>query len=138
MALAFLGMLLYQAWQEDYGPKPDTTAENDRQAEPVAVAGETPTAPRQADIDGAAPSVPGMDTTGTAGANTGLIKILTDTLDLVLDTRGGTIVDARLMQYPVAVDKPDEKYRLLSQRPSDYFIIQSGLLGAETERTPTH
>jgi YidC/Oxa1 family membrane protein insertase len=36
------------------------------------------------------------------------------------------------------VNKPDEKYRLLSQRPSDYFIIQSGLLGAETERTPTH
>ena len=68
----------------------------------------------------------------------GLIKVHTDTLDLVIDTRGGTIVDARLMQYPVAVNKPDEKYRLLSQRPSDFFIVQSGLLGAETERTPTH
>ena len=22
LALAFLGMLIYQAWQEDYGPKP--------------------------------------------------------------------------------------------------------------------
>ena len=42
------------------------------------------------------------------------------------------------MKYPVAVDKPDEKYRLLSQRPTDFFIAQSGLLGAETDRTPTH
>ena len=135
MALAFLGMLLYQAWQEDYGPKPVATAENANQAEPVA--GDTPTAPRQADIDNAAPTVPGVPTP-EAGKNSGLIKIVTDTLDLVLDTRGGTIVDARLMQYPVAVNKPDEKFRLLSQRPSDYFIIQSGLLGSETERTPTH
>ena len=135
MALAFLGMLLYQAWQEDYGPKPVATAENANQAEPVA--GDTPTAPRQADIDNAAPSVPGVPTP-EAGKDSGLIKIVTDTLDLVLDTRGGTIVDARLIQYPVAVNKPDEKYRLLSQRPSDYFIIQSGLLGSETERTPTH
>ncbi len=135
MALAFLGMLLYQAWQEDYGPKPVATAENANQAEPVA--GDTPTAPRQADIDNAAPTVPGVPTP-EAGKNSGLIKIVTDTLDLVLDTRGGTIVDARLIQYPVAVNKPDEKFRLLSQRPSDYFIIQSGLLGSETERTPTH
>jgi YidC/Oxa1 family membrane protein insertase len=64
--------------------------------------------------------------------------VLTDTLDLAIDTRGGTIVDARLMQYPVAVDQPDTKYHLLSQRPSDYFIVQSGLLGSERERTPTH
>jgi YidC/Oxa1 family membrane protein insertase len=135
MALAFLGMLLYQAWQEDYGPKPVATAENANPAEPVA--GDTPTAPRQADIDNAAPSVPGVPTP-EAAKSSGLIKIVTDTLDLVLDSRGGTIVDARLIQYPVAVNKPDEKFRLLSQRPSDYFIIQSGLLGSETERTPTH
>jgi YidC/Oxa1 family membrane protein insertase len=135
MALAFLGMLLYQAWQEDYGPKPVATAQNANPPEPVA--GDTPTAPRQADIDNAAPSVPGVPTP-EAGKTSGLIKIVTDTLDLVLDTRGGTIVDARLIQYPVAVNKPDEKFRLLSQRPSDYFIIQSGLLGSETERTPTH
>jgi YidC/Oxa1 family membrane protein insertase len=135
MALAFLGMLLYQSWQEDYGARPATTAENDVQAETAV--GDTPVAPRQADIDDAAPSVPGVSQTDSA-AKTGLIKVLTDTLDLVIDTRGGTIVDARLMQYPVAVNKPDEKYRLLSQRPSDFFIAQSGLLGSESERTPTH
>ena len=139
MALAFLGMLLYQAWQEDYGPSKQATAESGAEAPAPAVVGETPDAPHQADIDEAAPSVPGLTASADENrAKTGLIKVLTDTLDLVIDSRGGSIVDARLIQYPVAVDQPEDKFRLLSQRPSDYFIVQSGLLGSETERTPTH
>jgi len=135
MALAFLGMLLYQSWQEDYGPKQQMASEDATSA--AATAGDTPVAPNQADIDTAAPSVPGMVAAGDKG-QAGLIKVRTDTLDLVIDKRGGTIVDARLVQYPVAVDRPEEKYRLLSQRPSDFFIFQSGLLGAQAERMPTH
>jgi len=137
MALAFLGMLLYQAWQEDYGPAPQAVAENPGEDATASTAGETPEAPLQADIDQPTTSVPGL-TPSTDSTETRLIKVLTDTLDLAIDTRGGTIVDARLMQYPVAVDQPDTKYHLLSQRPSDYFIVQSGLLGSERERTPTH
>jgi len=138
MALAFLGMLLYQTWQEDYGPARQVAADTaDQQAPASPAAGDTPQAPQQADIDGAAPSVPGVASTDD-GVKSGLIKVRTDTLDLVMDKRGGTLVDARLIQYPVAVDQPENKYRLLSQRPSDYFIVQSGLLGAEGERTPTH
>lgn len=135
MTLAFLGMLLYQAWQNDYGPAPQTVAENSGQE--TKSTGDTPDAPKQADIDSAAPSIPGLEAASTS-AGASLVKVRTDTLDVVIDTRGGTIVDARLIEYPVAVNRPDEKYRLLSQRPSDYFIVQSGLLGAETARTPTH
>ena len=135
MTLAFLGMLLYQAWQTDYGPAPQTVAENSGQE--TKSTGDTPDAPKQADIDSAAPSIPGLEAASTS-AGASLVKVRTDTLDVVIDTRGGTIVDARLIEYPVAVNRPDEKYRLLSQRPSDYFIVQSGLLGAETARTPTH
>ncbi|MGB5637752.1 MAG: membrane protein insertase YidC, partial [Sedimenticolaceae bacterium] len=135
MTLSFLGMLLYQAWQNDYGPAPQTVAENSGQD--TKSTGDTPDAPKQADIDSAAPSIPGLEAASTS-AGASLVKVRTDTLDVVIDTRGGTIVDARLIEYPVAVNRPDEKYRLLSQRPSDYFIVQSGLLGAETARTPTH
>ncbi|MGB5200669.1 MAG: membrane protein insertase YidC, partial [Sedimenticolaceae bacterium] len=135
MALAFIGMLIYQAWQQDYGPRNQIAAQ--QPVQPSTVFGETPDAPQRADIDSAMPNLPG-ETPATAAANARLIKVRTDTLDLAIDTRGGTIVDARLMQYPVAVNQPDVKYRLLSQRPSDYFIAQSGLLGADKERTPTH
>ena len=139
MALAFLGMLIYQAWQEDYGP----ARQLEQTAETLATQGQaavdTPEAPVRADIDDAAtPSLPGAASTGSASTSAELIKVRTDMLDLVIDSRGATIVDARLVNYPVAVDKPDVKYRLLSQRSSDYFILQSGLLGAEKERIPTH
>ncbi len=135
MALAFLGMLIFQAWQQDYGSARQVTAE----ATPSpAQSGDTPVAPQQADIDDAAPSVPGVVPATDSQDSTRLVKVRTDMLDLVIDSRGGTIIDARLVGYPVAVERPDEKYRLLSQRPSDYFIAQSGLLGADSERTPTH
>jgi YidC/Oxa1 family membrane protein insertase len=137
MALAFLGMLLYQAWQEDYGPARQT-AQREQAAPPPATAADTPVVPQRADIDEAAPSVPGTTDSAAPAASGGLIEVHTDAFDMLIDTRGGTIVDARLVQYPVAVNKPDEKYRLLSQRPSDFFIVQSGLLGADKARTPTH
>jgi YidC/Oxa1 family membrane protein insertase len=138
LALAFLGMLIYQAWQEDYGVasrQAEMPAEDFAARELAAV--DTPDAPRHADIDAAAPSVPGVAAESEPSA-AALVRVTTDTLDLVIDTRGATLVDARLVQYPVAVDKPDVKYRLLSQRPSDYFIVQSGLLGADKANTPTH
>lgn len=136
MALAFLGMLLYQAWQTDYGPAARQAA-TEQTAQPTINGVDTPVAPARADIDAAAPSVPTVGSTAEANSSR-LLKVHTDSFDLVIDTRGGTIVDARLVKYPVAVNKPDEKYRLLSQRPTDFFIAQSGLLGAESDRTPTH
>jgi YidC/Oxa1 family membrane protein insertase len=137
MALAFLGMLLYQAWQEDYGraaQTPVATATTPRDA--PAPSPDTPQAPVRADIDAAVPSAaPVTDGSAPAGR---LVTVQTDMFDLRIDTRGGTLVDAKLMNYPVAVDQPDVKYHLLSQRSFDYFIAQSGLLGQDKERTPTH
>jgi YidC/Oxa1 family membrane protein insertase len=145
MALAFLGMLIYQAWQDDYGPhtQQQVAATETRQAATAPVEGvvpdDAPDAPLRADIDAAVstPSVsdvPGSD----PGAASKLIEVRTDSFDITIDTVGGSIVDARLVRFPVSVDRPDVPYRLLSERPSDFFILQSGLLGADKERTPTH
>ena len=68
MALAFLGMLIYQAWQEDYGPasRTEQTAEvlSAQQGAPV----DTPDAPQVADIDNATPTVPGAALASTCPA----------------------------------------------------------------------
>jgi len=135
MALAFLGMLLYQAWQEDYGPARQVAA--DTNAAPPTTPADTPAAPLQAEIDAAMPSLPAeVSTAPASGAR--LVKVRTDMFDIVIDSRGGTLVEARLRDYPVAVNRPDEKFQLLSRNPSDFFIVQSGLLGSESARTPTH
>jgi len=139
MALALVSMLLWEAWQEDYViPKQQAQA---IQAGKVDSIVDTPDAPINASIDTPAgqalPSLP--KTTNTANdLNSHLIKVVTDTFDMRIDTRGGSIVDVKLIQYPVSADTPEIKYHLMSQRPSDYFITQSGLLGAEKTRTPTH
>jgi YidC/Oxa1 family membrane protein insertase len=145
MALAFLGMLLYQAWQEDYGVMSQQSAEENIVSAntPVDVSAnissDTPVAPVRADIDGSvAPVVTAGPDVDSPASTARIIEVVTDTFNIAIDTLGGSIVDARLIQYPVAVDRPDVPYRLLSQRPSDFFIVQSGLLGADSERTPTH
>ena len=52
MALAFLGMLLYQAWQQDYAtPVPQTPTPAATGTAPTAPT-DAPDAPLQADIDG--------------------------------------------------------------------------------------
>ena len=57
MAPAFLGMLLYQAWQTDYGPAARQAA-TEQTVQPTITGVDTPDAPARADIDAAAPSVP--------------------------------------------------------------------------------
>jgi YidC/Oxa1 family membrane protein insertase len=144
MALAFLGMLLYQAWQDDYG-----VHSQQQQASPAALvdtptavtaaqSADTPVVPVRADIDNAVSTPVVGNVEDAPAAASRLITVVTDSFHMTIDTQGGSIVDARLVRYPVSVDRPDVPYRLLSQRPSDYFIVQSGLLGVEKERTPTH
>jgi len=143
MALAFLSMLVWEAWQEDYVvPKQQQQAAVDSADTgiPTPNSGEAPVAPVTASIDTPVGSVatPGVAATSPTINNARLIQVQTDTLDLRIDTRGGSIVDAKLVNYPVAVDTPDIKYHLMSQRPADFFIAQTGLLGADKDRTPNH
>jgi YidC/Oxa1 family membrane protein insertase len=81
-----------------------------------------------------------MPTIGNVDPTTApkLVHVVTDTLDVYISSVGGSIIDAKLNKYPISVDQPDIKYHLMSERMSDYFIAQSGLLGADTERTPNH
>lgn len=142
MALAFLGMIIYQEWQADYGV---TAVSNQQQAQQISpnsnVSADTPDAPTNASIDSfnksGMSSVSAVPNDGSA-AQSQRIHVKTDTLDLMLDTRGGSVIDAKLVQYPVSLDTPDIKYHLMSERPFDFFIAQSGLLGQDKNRMPTH
>lgn len=132
LSLGFIGLLLWEAWQADYVIPQHHTAPSAWQAtsDPETA---TPDIPVDATVD-AAPVLDPLAETPPGR----LIQVRTDTLELQIDTRGGTVVDAKLIQYPVAVDTPEIKFQLLSQRFDDYFIAQSGLLGADQARTPTH
>lgn len=132
LALAFTGMLLYQSWQEDYGPRPVGSPQPTEGT--TAGSADTPDMPTVAAVDGG--SVPG--TIAQAAPGSKLVEVRTDKLILKIDTRGGSIVEAKLADYPVAVDTPDIKFQLMGTNPSDFFIAQSGLLSTDKDRAPTH
>lgn len=136
VALSFTLLMLYQAWQKDYGPQPpaaEVILDTKPEAPPVAVDLPSQTMPAAAELPGAA-------------ANQGLesakrIHVLTDTYEIEIDTRGGDLRRIDLVRYPVSLDKKDELVRLLDDGPERVYIAQSGLRhGSNTaaEHVPDH
>ena len=74
-------------------------------------------------------AVAGAVPAGTAaGPAVAPITITTDVLRLQLDPRGGSLVGAELLAYPVNKNEPDIKVKLLDTDPRHYSVAQSGLV----------
>jgi len=141
IALAMVVFLIWQAWQEDYGPKPV----------PVQVSSQTPpgsitTTPKQADVPAAPAQEQAQDqqqvqpkASITTEANSGPAKILrvqTDLFDIGINLNGGSLETLGLKAFPADAKEPQIPYTLLNNQPPDVFLIQSGLLGPKN--APNH
>jgi YidC/Oxa1 family membrane protein insertase len=148
IALALMVWLNYDAWQRDYGPRPDIITNTTRSANGAPataansdLANQIPQAPKEATAQAPkAPtdsSLPGTTETATteAGAAT-VVHVRTDVLDLDIGTRGGTIQRADLINYP-KVKGEAAPVRLENQDdPQTLYLLQSGLTGPQS--TPSH
>ena len=123
----FLSYMLWEQWQVDYGPKPEQVATTGVETPAASPAGTAPDKPVSASAASAEEGV----ATGQR------IKVITDVLNLEIDTAGGDIRLLDLPQYPQNKDQPEPPVRLLNDQPADLFISQSGLL-AEAGLVPTH
>ncbi len=135
--LAFLAMLIYQEWQADYGPQPVAQV-------PPASQTQKPVAPIDESLDlpdnSALPGIIDESVTPSASvATTGgrLIQVDTDTIQALIDTRGGVVVSLKLKQYPTSLDRPDDWLELLYQRQDEVYLLQSGLRSS-TNEAPNH
>ncbi len=69
--------------------------------------------------------------TSAANASAGvLVEVNTDTLQVVIDTQGGDIIQASLANYLAEMDHPDVPFTLLEQNQNRTYVAQSGLIGA--------
>ncbi len=145
LAVAFL---LFMEWNK--GPAPATPADA-----PVAELPEpTDALPGDAGIpagDGAVPdasaapaaaSLPAAATdapasASAAAASPGLLRVRTDVLDLRVDLRGGNLVGAELLHYPVDKDEPARKVRLFDADAARFSVAQTGLV-AQSGSAPNH
>jgi YidC/Oxa1 family membrane protein insertase len=148
IALALMVWLNYDAWQRDYGPRPDvitnttrpatsspaTAASSDLANQVPQIPKETTAAAAKAPTDSSVPGTTGTAATDTASAPA--VHVRTDVLDLDIGTRGGTIQRADLISYP-KVKGEAAPVRLENQDdPQTLFLLQSGLTGPQS--TPSH
>jgi len=131
-ALCAIGFFLWQAWQQDYGSKaplgsavPAPAATATQAAATPAVPGDVPAAATTAGSSAAAAAA----STPAAAASTGQrIEIRTDVLHAVIDTRGGNLVEADLLAYPLDPSDRSKPVHLLSDTGEGFFVAQSGLV----------
>lgn len=137
-AAAIICFFLYQAWQEDYPPTDDK-----QDAEHT-----TQTHHSSHDADGGDDEVPEIDksssddSTDSQGKQAGLdsgdkIHVVTDKLDVTIDTRGGDLRNVALRGVPLSKEERDRDYQLLNDSLPNFFVEQSGLLSGDGD-APTH
>ncbi len=137
--LAFLGLMIYQAWQQDYAPSPQVSSEASQKAAtiPDADSAGVPTAQVSAEVSATASAVPQTD--GDRASNKAeVITVETDLLKLEISTIGGTVRSAYLLNYPLSLEEKDKKVRMLIPQGPNIYIAQSGLIGIEKDKAPNH
>jgi YidC/Oxa1 family membrane protein insertase len=141
-SLAFILMLLWQAWNQDYGQK--SVPQSAAVTEQASTAGAPVVAPQNGSVpnapttsaNGAMPSVPGMEPVSKSSGQ--IVKVTTDLYQIEIDTLGGSINEVYLNSYPLTLDDPDQKFQLLKSTEPNLFIAQSGLIGNDKASAPTH
>lgn len=142
VAFAMILLLLWQAWQVDYGPKPANATVEISAAD---VKEDLPTGAKLSDQKETGDK-PATNAEVIQVSNSGqIVRVKTDVLALEIDTLGGTVQNLDLLDYPVEKDntvvnalrnlvgmKPAEKnhnpVRLFNSSPEKLFLAQSGLI----------
>ena len=133
--LFFIIYMIWAQWQQDYGPKPEpvvatqTDLKNEKNISLEDI-------PQAATSDNAeqlvSPVVKEVD------ANSKRIKIVTDVLEVEIDTKGGDIRRVVLRDYSVTAKNPEEKLVLLTDESINYHVAQSGLVSTNKGSAPSH
>jgi YidC/Oxa1 family membrane protein insertase len=127
--LLALGFLLIQAWNQDH-PQSLTTAPVTATVTATNVSNHF--VPEVAAPQEALPLLANSPTSlpQPTTAKGEKIKIMTDVLDVVIDTDGGDIVEAKFLQYPESLNSKIP-FVLLNNDPKTRYLAESGLLSKQ-------
>ena len=142
-SFGMLAWLTYQAWQEDYATVsvPETRSAADEAGAPSSGAGALPALPAAAaDSTPASQQTPSLDVEreATPRADTRMVRVTTDVLEVEINTTGATLQRAVIRRYPVHKDDPDTLVELLSPAGPDRGAIQTGLIAEGDGAEPNH
>ncbi|MDH5231919.1 MAG: membrane protein insertase YidC [Gammaproteobacteria bacterium] len=142
ISLSLVVLLMWEAWNRDNTPviSPNAIVNSRSDSAPAA-----PIEPRstnmpatsvdaKADLPSASPqteltAAPKEETTTKGSLKTGQrIRVMTDVLDVDIDTVGGDLRKAYLIKYPVSLEEPENAFPFMGDELPQLFIAQSGLL----------
>ena len=137
-ALVFVGMLMWQQWQIDYGPRPDPGSEVESGSDGVVAEQDAAVDDLPDLADSISPSTTTTtETLPSASPEQQLITVDTDVIRALIDTRGGVLRSLKLKKYPTSLEQPDDWLELVHSAKDSVYIVQSGLRNKE-EKAPTH
>ncbi|MCL9683117.1 membrane protein insertase YidC [Legionella maioricensis] len=124
MALALVGLSLWNAWQIDYPAKPPIAEEANN---PVNADGHL--LPQVAPVDtkqtNLTPSTEQSVINSTTPSQ--LIQVKTDVLDVNIDLKQGDIVSGALLDYPLSVEDKNKPFPLLQNQPNERYVANSSI-----------
>ena len=130
--LFFIIYMIWAQWQIEYGPKPAPAVVQEKTVDGV-IKEVVPSADISAINGQAAPTI-----VENAAPISDRIKIVTDVLDVEIDTKGGDIVRVVLRDYSVTADEPEDLLVLLTDENVNYHVAQSGLVSKNKGTAPSH
>ena len=146
--LALSSYMLFYTWEQDYGSaakKAAATPQTQISESVAETASDSPVVADAADpalaAEGSAdvpdvadaseqPVIPAAGGEVSTAADQ-LVTVETDTLKVIIDLKGGQIIDARLKNYSESLDNPDVPFALLETSMVRNYVAQSGLLGPD-------
>ena len=137
VALSVVILLLWQAWQKDFGTAPHTTPAPTVTQSAVPTGGDVPAAGTDQKPSPTASTPVAAAVPADAGLEKGeRIHVQTDVFLAEIDTRGGDLRDVKFPRYSVSVNQPNKPFQLLNDDTAKIFVAQSGLLASSA--APNH
>jgi len=130
--LFFVTYMIWAQWQMAYGPKPEMRPEIVAD-QTINTDGVVPQAIASPNGKASEPSF-----TSEIVSKGVTIKVVTDILDVEINTQGGDIRRVLLRDYAVTADEPEVKLVLLTDEKINYQIAQSGLVSVNKGTAPSH
>ncbi len=131
--LFFIVYMIWAQWQIAYGPKSEVVAGSNVTNQ---IKSENGIVPEAASLPTSQSSVVAIEKEEVV--NSKRIKVVTDILDVEIDTKGGDILRTVLRDYAVSADKPENKLILMTDENINYQVAQSGLVSINKNTAPSH
>lgn len=150
-ALGLVLVMIWQAWtefQREHNAVNTLSATQNVGAGSGGVSSSTSTATQGGNIATDIPQAPKSPTAAkektdvveaptSVPSTANLINVTTDLFRARIDPNGGDLVEIKLLQHPVSIEKLDEPFTLMHRDEFGLFVAQNGLIGSNREY-PNH